>query len=208
MMQLSEERAWEVVDLELERIADLLEELNEDQWNALSLCEGWRVRHVAAHLVSRELTTAQILGKALRYLGNVDKAIDAGARDVSNRFTDLEVVEQLREMIGHRVVNKFVTPHDVMVEALVHGLDIAVPLGVDLEQPQDAMIAAIERMIKAAGSMKGKTQGGGVSLAKVTLRATDADWSHESTDPDAEVVEGTLAGLLLYVTGRSPRKPR
>lgn len=206
MMHLDEARAWEVVDLELGRIVDLLEELNEDQWNAMSLCEGWRVRHVAAHLVSRELTTMQILGKALRYLGNVDRAIDASARDISNRFTDPEVVEQLREMIGHRVVNKFVTPHDVMVEMLVHGLDIAVPLGVDLEQPEDAMIAAIERMVKAAGTTKGKTQGGGVSLAKVTLKATDADWSHESADPDAEIKEGTLAGLLLYVTGRTPHQ--
>lgn len=205
MSEVSEERAWEVVDLELGRIADLLAELNEDQWNVMSLCEGWRVRHVAAHLVSREHTTFQLLGLAVRHAGNMNRAIDAGARDISNRFTDLEVVEQLREMVGRRIVNKFVTPHDSMVETLVHGLDIAVPLGVDLEQPQDAMIAAIERSIAQSTTMKGKMLGA-KPLTKVALKATDADWVHESSEPDAEVVEGTLAGLLLFVTGRTPHK--
>lgn len=35
-------------------MADFLESLSAEQWEAPSLCAGWRVRDVAAHVVSYE----------------------------------------------------------------------------------------------------------------------------------------------------------
>ncbi|MFG2181659.1 maleylpyruvate isomerase family mycothiol-dependent enzyme [Streptomyces abikoensis] len=35
---------------ERRELADILDGLTEDQWNAPSLCAGWRVREVAAHM--------------------------------------------------------------------------------------------------------------------------------------------------------------
>lgn len=38
-------------------LADLLEAMPSDGWDAASLCEGWRVREVVAHVTMRCATT-------------------------------------------------------------------------------------------------------------------------------------------------------
>jgi uncharacterized protein (TIGR03083 family) len=44
------DEVWRVVDEERSTLADLLEELTEEEWEHPSLCSAWRVRDVAAHL--------------------------------------------------------------------------------------------------------------------------------------------------------------
>lgn len=39
------------ISAERSDLADLLEALPADQWNHPSLCEGWRVREVVAHII-------------------------------------------------------------------------------------------------------------------------------------------------------------
>ena len=41
---------WGAIDDQRTRTADLLEQLTAEQWDHPSLCQGWTVRHVAAHL--------------------------------------------------------------------------------------------------------------------------------------------------------------
>ena len=41
---------WRVIAAERRTLADLLEPLTDEQWEAPSLCAGWRVRDVAAHI--------------------------------------------------------------------------------------------------------------------------------------------------------------
>ncbi len=38
------------ISAERRELADLLDTLRADQWNRQSLCAGWRVREVAAHM--------------------------------------------------------------------------------------------------------------------------------------------------------------
>lgn len=44
----AELRAW--IAAERRELADLLDTLRADQWDRPSLCAGWRVREVAAHM--------------------------------------------------------------------------------------------------------------------------------------------------------------
>lgn len=42
----------ELITAERRRVADLLAGLDDEQWAAPSLCDGWTVREVGAHLTA------------------------------------------------------------------------------------------------------------------------------------------------------------
>src|ERR1700712_867466 len=77
---LSPDAAWQVIDRERSGVADLLDDLSDDEGGQPSLCAGWRVRDVAAHL-------------ALAHTGPVRAAVElaraAGRFDVMIRDTAL-----------------------------------------------------------------------------------------------------------------------
>ncbi|MHA6785929.1 maleylpyruvate isomerase family mycothiol-dependent enzyme [Pseudonocardia saturnea] len=47
---MGEDVVWRVIDAERSRLVDLLEDLGDADWRTRSLCTGWTVREVAAHL--------------------------------------------------------------------------------------------------------------------------------------------------------------
>ena len=44
------DQVWTVIDDQRRGLAGLLDELSDDEWRRPSLCPGWTVRDVAAHL--------------------------------------------------------------------------------------------------------------------------------------------------------------
>lgn len=50
------ESHWSVMRSERRGLAELLASLTDEQWETPSLCAGWRVRDVAAHLALVPLT--------------------------------------------------------------------------------------------------------------------------------------------------------
>src|SRR3712207_4440 len=62
-----DEEYWSAVRTIRLRIADLLTSLTPAEWNAASLCEGWRIRDVAGHLaLVPTITTWDLLAAAPR----------------------------------------------------------------------------------------------------------------------------------------------
>src|SRR3954469_25090856 len=47
---MDREQTWQTIEHERLRLADLLATLTGDEWDRPSLCAGWRVRDVAAHV--------------------------------------------------------------------------------------------------------------------------------------------------------------
>lgn len=47
---MEREAVWRHIDQERSALADVLESLHEAAWQRPSLCRGWRVRDVAAHV--------------------------------------------------------------------------------------------------------------------------------------------------------------
>jgi len=47
---LNRDQVWQVIDAQRRSLADLLDDLSDDEWRRPSLCTGWTVRDVAAHL--------------------------------------------------------------------------------------------------------------------------------------------------------------
>lgn len=71
---------WAAIDRQRLRTVDLLHELPEEEWRRPSLCEGWTVRDVAAHLTMQQMTVGDALKAALRHPGSINHLIRESAR--------------------------------------------------------------------------------------------------------------------------------
>ena len=57
---------WRHIDAERTWLADLLESLPDEGWGHPSLCTGWTVRDVGAHLTFAQTPVAELLWPAVR----------------------------------------------------------------------------------------------------------------------------------------------
>jgi len=192
---------WAAIDDQRRRTANLLETLTEDQWDHPSLCAGWSVRHVAAHLTLQQQRACDVAAFVVRHpslLGAVtlNRTIRESAIIQARLSTD-EIIARIRAMIGSRRHNAFVTERETLIDILVHGQDIAVPLGLDLAVLPEAAAEAATRVWATRGTWLS-----GVfrkrPLDGYRLTATDAHWSVG----EGLEVAGAIRDLLLLITCR------
>lgn len=197
---MNDDELWAAIDAQRVRTADLLDGLSPEEWTLPSLCEGWTVREVAAHLTLQQMTLGAALRTALRFPGSLNHLINASARDRAALPTE-RIVAEIRGMVGSRRHNVGVTPRETLIDIVVHGHDVAVPTGRALEVPPYVAATAATRVWEGQLSRRGRSQ------AKVfralpwqghRLVATDTDWS-VGEGPE---VRGTALMLLLLLTGR------
>ncbi|MET8541735.1 maleylpyruvate isomerase family mycothiol-dependent enzyme [Kitasatospora sp. NPDC004799] len=179
---------------ERRELAGVLASLTPEQWNAPSLCGGWRVREVAAHMSTGfRIPTARTLLELARSGGNVHRMADRIARRDAAVMTERELAAALadhadhpwRPPVGGRIA---ALAHDA-----VHGLDITVALGLPARLPVARTTALL------AGVTPGSLRFFGARVGGVRLEATDADWSY-GHGPLA--VQGRAEHLLLVTYGR------
>lgn len=183
---------WRHIDAQRADLADVLAGFDTAQWEHPSLCDGWRVRDVAAHLTLATATFGEVLPWLLRtrsFPGMVrESAIHLDA-------TTDDIVARLRAMVGGRATAPFVTPAEPLLDVLIHGQDICLPLGIDRPMPPDAAAASISRVLTLNRRPV-------VRLTRLPRRirliATDTDWSW-GTGPE---IRGELRWLLLAAAGR------
>ncbi|WP_280348836.1 maleylpyruvate isomerase family mycothiol-dependent enzyme [Nocardia neocaledoniensis] len=193
--QPTTERIWHAVALERATLADLLAELPESGWDTASLCEGWRVRDVVAHLViATRVTLGSLLLELLRARGNTDRLIHDTAVRLADRTPTAELLADLRATVDSRVVPIGTTSIDRLMDLLVHGQDIAIPLGLDRVMPVEAAQWSLERVWTTGAPFHARRR-----LAGHTLTATDTGWTAGSGTP----LTGTAADLLMIATGRA-----
>lgn len=194
---LTVDEVWAVVDRQRAGLADLLEGLTDEQWDVPSLCDGWRVREVAAHLTLAHTSPGRAVVEAVRARGSFDAMI----RDTALRRATApreELVAALRAMVGSRRRAPGVSPLEPLLDVLVHGQDIALPLGVDRAVPLDAATTAATR-VWTMGWPMARAFGARRRLRGLELVADDVDWAVGA----GLRVEGPVAALLLVLTGRS-----
>jgi hypothetical protein len=105
--------------------------------------------------------------------------------------TDYPVL--LRAMVGSRRKAPFVSDVEPMIDILVHGQDMTVPLGRPRAMPSEAAVVATERAWSMGFPFQAQKR-----LRGFTLQATDATWS----GGEGPVVEAPISVLLMLVTGR------
>ncbi|HYN93770.1 MAG TPA: maleylpyruvate isomerase family mycothiol-dependent enzyme [Pilimelia sp.] len=188
------EDIWRAVERERLAVADLLAGLAPAEWERPSLCVGWRVREVAAHLTMQDrIGPLNPLGDVLRARGNFNRMVDATARRRAGS-PPAALVAGLRAIAGSRRLGIGMKPHDALLDTLCHGQDIAVPLGRWHPVPPGPARVAAERVWSMGFPFGARRR-----LRGFRLVATDVPW----TRGDGSVVSGPIAALLLLVAGRT-----
>lgn len=194
---------WGAIDDQRTRTADLLDQLTAEQWDHPSLCQGWTVRHVAAHLTlqqQRIRDVAAFVARNPRMLRSVtlNATIHDSAVIQARVLSSQETIARIRAMIGSRRHNAFVTPLETLTDILVHSQDIAIPLCLDLTMRPTACTLAATRRWDTRGTWLAMVNRR-LPLEGYRLTATDTNWSR-GQGPE---VAGPIGALLLLLTGRS-----
>ncbi|GAA3390621.1 maleylpyruvate isomerase family mycothiol-dependent enzyme [Cryptosporangium minutisporangium] len=192
---------WPTIDAERIHLADLLDDLSPDEWREPSLCAGWTVKDVAAHLTLQEVGFGAALAMLVRNGGNVDRGIRRGACDRAREWSERQIVATVRAMVGSRRRNAGVTHRETLIDLLVHTQDITVPLGRRHEPPPRAAATAAARLWTMRWPPPSPATR---ALRGLRLAATDLGWSIG----DGPLVEGPVTALMLLTAGRPAALPR
>ncbi len=186
---------WSAIEAERLSLADLLDDLTPGQWESPSLCSEWRVRDVAAHVAMTP--TAPSPWTIVRGLVKARGQLWAFGRDVAREHAQRpvdEIVHELRRDAATRTMPFVTNGQNILMDVLVHGQDIAVPLGISRPMPTEAALAGFERVWTTGWPFHAQRR-----LRGFRLVATDADLSVGA----GQVIEGPLSDLLLLMTGRT-----
>jgi len=181
----------------LVRIAGMLEELTPEQWEAPSLCERWRVRDVAGHLVWRVGSpSGRMMAGALGTMIG-ERVGPMGAFEVlAVREAEADhatLVARLRHIAALKLSGTGRRGLGELAEVVVHGFDMAQPLGIDL-----AIDGSVTHAVAEAGTRLLPFERREV-LRRRTLVAADAGW-RIGRGPE---ISGTAEAIVLYLFGRS-----
>ena len=189
---MDRDELWTTIDAERVSLADLLAELSDAEWERPSLCAGWRVRDVAAHLTLSHAGPTFAVPALIRARGSFDRMVHDTAVAAAEAPTD-QLVAGIRALVGSRRHAIGTTELEPLIDVLVHGQDIAVPLGRDRPVPPAAAAAAATRVWSMGWPFWARRR-----LRGVELVATDSGW-RAGTGP---AVHGTTGDLLALLTGR------
>lgn len=183
---------WPVIHTERKALATDLQALDAEQWQVASLCSQWTVRDVTAHMTATAKITPPAFFTKLAMSGfnfgrlqDKDIAAEKGASTADTLARFDAVVNSEKHPPG---------PIDSWLgEAILHSEDIRRPLAIQHEYPKDALVRLAD-FYKGSNLVVGTKK----RIEGLTLRSTDADWSHGS-GPE---VSGPIMLLVMAMTGR------
>lgn len=188
---------WRHIHAERAALAGLLAELPAEDWSHDTLCPGWTVHDVAAHVISTpQIGWRDMGGLMARNLGRGYNSMifrevkRLGARET--RDSILSDFERYATSTHHVPTTTSVEP---LIDALLHHQDIVRPLGRTREMPPAAAAVAADRVRRLAPLM-----GTGKLVRSVRMVATDVEWARGK----GPVVSGPMQELLMIASGRRP----
>ncbi|MCI3929077.1 maleylpyruvate isomerase family mycothiol-dependent enzyme [Streptomyces sp. AN091965] len=195
----SEQRIRAAIAAERHELADLLESLTPEQWDAPSLCAGWRVREVAAHMsLGFRYPLPRVLGQLVRAGGSLHRMTDRCARADAAAYGTDELAGFLRAHAHHPWTPPVGGFAGALGHDVVHGMDITVALRLDRRVPEDRVRILLDHVtVKGAKFF-------GADLAGVQLCADDLDRTYGSGAP----LRGAGQDLLLAAFGRAVPRGR
>ncbi|HEX6195023.1 MAG TPA: maleylpyruvate isomerase family mycothiol-dependent enzyme [Jiangellaceae bacterium] len=184
----------DTVAAERHDLATMLAGVPADAWDAPSLCAGWRVREVVAHLTMPfRYSMPRVIAEVIRARGNFNRMADRCARRDAAELSADELTASMRDNLRHPWKPPGGGYEGALSHDVIHGLDITVALGVDREVPKDRL-----RMVLDGLSPK-SVRFFGTDLDGVELRADDMDFTYGSGEP----LYGAAQHLLLVICGRT-----
>ena len=183
---------WPAIHAERAALAADLEPLSAPRWATPSLCAGWSVRDVLAHMTAAAKLTspkffAALVASGLRFTSVNTKGVslNLGASPSDTLAAFKGQVTSTTHPPG---------PNETWLgEVVVHSADIRRPLGISRSYPTDVLVTVAD-FYKGSNLLIGAKK----RIAGLTLRATDADWT-TGAGPE---VSGPLLSLVQAMTGR------
>lgn len=183
---------WTLIHAERARLVDLLNDITPEQWAKRSLCSEWTVEQVLAHL-----SAAANTGRWAWIRGIVAAGFNTGKHNdrLLGRYLGSTPATSLAAF--ERSVDLRVAPTKdyaaFLGEVIVHGQDIARPLGLTLVPDPKAVLEVARFFAAKDFAVNSRTLVKGLSL-----KADDADFSVG----DGPLAEGPLLDLVLAMAGR------
>lgn len=182
-----------MADTERKTLRADLEELTDDEWVTMTVCDPWTVRHLVCHLTALGNQTAPNFFKGLitngfsfdKFVANDLVRFNTGSNaDVLAGFD--KTTENPKTPPGPKYVS--------LGELMCHGEDIRRAVGRRGEHPAEHVEALAEMYKKTGTPIRAKKR-----IAGLRLRATDVNW----TSGDGPEVGGPGMDLILAMTGRA-----
>jgi uncharacterized protein (TIGR03083 family) len=174
-------------------LADLLDARPAARWDTPSLCEGWRVCEVVAHLTMAARYSEEVFMAELR-----EDEFDFTR--LSNRIASRDANLSTGELLGNlrdEALHQWTPPGGGYLGALnhvvIHGLDITVPL-CEPRRASDKAIRTVLDHLTAGGAHAHF----GIDIQGRHLHTTDVDWTYGS----GPQLSGTAEDVALHLSGR------
>jgi uncharacterized protein (TIGR03083 family) len=180
----------EMATAERTDLADFLETLTPEQWEAPSLCEDWRVRDVVAHVMSFDgVSLLGMFRRAIR--GRFHHVNQVFVDELASLTTD-QLLLRLRAHLRPEGLATILGGRLALLDVTIHHQDIRRPLGMPRQ-------IAAERLRNVLGASLYSPELPAWRLARgIRLSPTDLDWTHGS-GPE---VQGPAEAVLMAITGR------
>jgi uncharacterized protein (TIGR03083 family) len=172
-------------------LAAFLASLTPQDWETPSLCAGWTVRDVVAHVISyEELSTPGLVKRFAK--GLVVRANQVGVDEFAPLSTE-ELMGFLNRHLRPRGLTAGFGGMIALVDGTIHHQDIRRALN----RPRTVPVERLERILPLVPG--NPRLGAGRRIRGLRLNAIDVAWQH-GNGPE---VTGTGEALLMAMTGRS-----
>jgi uncharacterized protein (TIGR03083 family) len=185
----------DMIAAERAELAEVLTGLPAARWDDPTLCAGWRVREVVAHITMPfRYSGRRFAFELARSRGKFNAMADRCARRDAAAMSPDELATALRSNAGHPWQPPGGGYQGALTHDVIHGLDITEALGLARRVPEDRLGVVLPNLAAP------KTLGFfGVDLSGIELRARDTGWTFGSGAP----VTGTAQDLALFLSGRT-----
>ena len=136
---------------ELRRLHDALATLPDDAWQRPSLCAGWTISHVVAHLTMASRYSPEAFGQELAADGY-------DFTTMSDRLAERDSQRSPQELLGDLTTDtlaQHTTPQGGVIGALshvvIHGLDATVPAGLGPTASEASLAAVLDSLTTGGG---------------------------------------------------------
>ena len=183
-----------MIAAERTELAEVLGKLAAERWDDPTLCAGWRVREVVAHITMPfRYSSRRFVFELARSRGKFNAMADRCARRDAAVMTPDELALALRSNASHPWQPPGGGYEGALTHDVIHGLDITEALGLGRFVPGDRLRVVLPNL--AARRSLGFF---GVDLSGMELRASDTGWTVGSGAP----MTGTAQDLALFLCGR------